>query len=134
MARRQEHFVYAAESELDFDPATYQQAAGLTTYYNRTKFHAALVTHEPGGPVLSIVSCLGDWPDGALTRRADPARRRGRCALRVEVDHAHQRFLSAGASGGRSGRRSTRRSSATRRAGASTARSRAPSWGCSRWI
>ncbi|EAR49540.1 putative beta-xylosidase protein, partial [Oceanicola granulosus HTCC2516] len=57
VARRQEHFTYAAETELDFAAETYQQAAGLTTYYNRGKFHAALVRHEPGlGRALTMLS------------------------------------------------------------------------------
>ncbi len=68
VARRQEHLAYRAETTVDFAPDTYQQAAGLITYYNRFKFHAALVTQEPGiGRVLTLMSCLGDFPDGALT-------------------------------------------------------------------
>lgn len=101
VARRQEHFAYSAETKLQFDPVTYQQAAGLTTYYNRHKFHAALVTHEPGvGHVLSVVSCLGDWPDGILTyhERALPLVD-GPVVLRVEVDHARQQFLLGSADG-----------------------------------
>ncbi|MCO0638120.1 family 43 glycosylhydrolase, partial [Lutimaribacter sp. EGI FJ00014] len=39
VARRQEHWRYRAETQLDFRPTTYQQAAGLTAYYNRHKFH-----------------------------------------------------------------------------------------------
>lgn len=68
VARRQENLAYKAETTLTFDPTTYQQGAGLITYYNRYKFHAAVVTHEPGiGRVLTLVSCLGDFPDGALS-------------------------------------------------------------------
>ena len=44
VARRQQHFGYRAETELDFRPWTFQQAAGLTAYYNRAKFHALAVT------------------------------------------------------------------------------------------
>ena len=48
VARRQEHHVYVAETTLTaFAPETYQQAAGLTTYYNRHKFHALMLTHDP---------------------------------------------------------------------------------------
>ena len=43
VARRQEHFAYRAETELDFRPHAFQQAAGLTAYYNRTKFHCLAV-------------------------------------------------------------------------------------------
>jgi xylan 1,4-beta-xylosidase len=72
VARRQEHFVYTAETEVAFDPVTYQQTAGLTTYYNRFKFHMLLVTDEPGqGRSLTIISCLGDFPDGNMSFALD---------------------------------------------------------------
>ncbi|QKV19155.1 glycoside hydrolase family 43 protein [Oricola thermophila] len=96
VARRQEHLAYAAETQVSFEPVTYQQAAGLTTYYNRYKFHALLVTHEPGtGRALTILSCNGDWPDGALTLPLDqpvPVAE-GPIEMRVEVDHARQQFF-----------------------------------------
>jgi xylan 1,4-beta-xylosidase len=43
VARRQQHFVYRAETELDFHPYAFQHAAGLTAYYNRTNFHCLAV-------------------------------------------------------------------------------------------
>ncbi|MEZ5721799.1 MAG: hypothetical protein R3D59_09125 [Paracoccaceae bacterium] len=43
-----EHHRYAAECWLDFEPENYQQAAGLTTYYNRSKLHALMLSREPG--------------------------------------------------------------------------------------
>ena len=46
VARRQEHFAYRAETELDFQPSTFQQAAGLVAYYNRQKFHFLAVTWD----------------------------------------------------------------------------------------
>ncbi len=94
VARRQEHHCYAAVTALDFAPTTYQQAAGLTTYYNRHKFHALMVTYEPGlGRVLSLMSCAGDWPDGALTFACEPvAIADGQVELRVTVDGATQQF------------------------------------------
>ena len=95
VARRQEHWRYRAETKLGFAPTTYQQAAGLTTYYNRNKFHALLLTHEPDqGRVLSIMSCLGDWPEGALTlaHNATIPVADGDVALAVEVDGAEQQF------------------------------------------
>lgn len=96
VARRQQHLRYRAETVVEFDPQTYQQAAGLTTYYNRHKFHALALTHEPGiGRALSILSCPGDWPDAALSAPLDkpvPVPD-GPVHLAVEVDHAEQRFL-----------------------------------------
>jgi xylan 1,4-beta-xylosidase len=68
VARRQEHFSFRAETRIEFRPETFQQAAGLTHYYNRHKFHFLAVTHDARhGRVLTILSCLGDWPDGRLT-------------------------------------------------------------------
>ncbi|TCD14851.1 glycoside hydrolase family 43 protein [Oricola cellulosilytica] len=95
VARRQEHLAYVAETMVSFDPVTYQQAAGLTTYYNRYKFHALLLTHDPdAGRVLSIVSCNGDWPDGKLTMALDAPVRVSDAPveMRVEVNHASQQF------------------------------------------
>ena len=67
VARRQEDHSFRAETSLNFDPQHYQQAAGITHYYNRNKFHFAAVTHhEHMGRVLSIMSCMGDWPDCRL--------------------------------------------------------------------
>ena len=95
VARRQQHFVYVAETEVTFEPETYQQAAGLTTYYNRYKFHTVVLTFEPGvGRALVLFSCAGDFPDGAMDRIGDPVPvAEGPVKLRVEVDHARQRFL-----------------------------------------
>ncbi len=95
VARRQQHLRYRAETRVAFDPVTYQQAAGLTTYYSRHKFHALLLTHEPGvGRALTILSCPGAWPDGGLTLPLDapvPVPD-GPIDLAVTVDHAAQRF------------------------------------------
>ena len=95
VARRQEHHAYAAETVLDFDPVTYQQGAGLTTYYNRTKFHALVLSHETGkGRVLGLMSCPGNWPGGELVYPgAQVAVTDGPVQLRVVVDHAHQQFF-----------------------------------------
>ena len=68
VARRQEHFVYRAETELDFRPQSFQQAAGIAAYYNRQKFHFLAVTwRENLGRVLTILSCEGDYPEGNLS-------------------------------------------------------------------
>ena len=95
LARRQEHLAYAAETEVAFDPVTYQQAAGLFTYYNRFKFHGLILTHEPGtGRCLRLVSCPGDYPDGALRWPSGiVAVAEGPVEMRVEVDRAAQQFF-----------------------------------------
>lgn len=93
VARRQEHHSYSVETTLDFAPETYQQAAGLTTYYNRHKFHAVLLS-DTDGPSLSVMSCAGDWPDGALEITSDPVKiAPGPVDLLVVVDQADQQFF-----------------------------------------
>ena len=68
VARRQEHLSYRAETSVQFRPVHYQQSAGLTTYYNRYKFHLLALTHDPSlGACLKILSCPGEWPDGRLS-------------------------------------------------------------------
>lgn len=68
VARRQEHLSFVANTQLAFNPQSYQQSAGLIYYYNRHKFHYLGITlHETLGRVLTIISCNGDWPDGALS-------------------------------------------------------------------
>lgn len=94
VARRQEDFAFVAETEVAFEPDTYQQAAGLTHYYNRFKFHKVLLTFEPGvGRCLRVVSCLGDYPDGALTWSGEitPVGD-GPVEMRAVVDHASLQF------------------------------------------
>ena len=101
VARRQEHHAFRAEAELDFNPPTFQQAAGLTHYYNRHKFHFLAVTHDARlGRVLTIMSCPGDWPDARMTfPLAQPIPLPGDKAVRLalEVDGAVLRgFYDAG--------------------------------------
>lgn len=96
VARRVQHFAYSAETEVDFEPTTYQQTAGLTLYYNRFKFHKLLVTYEPGqGRSLTLVSCLGDYPDGNMSfalNRPLPCPDRP-IGMRAVVDHAALQFF-----------------------------------------
>lgn len=100
VARRQEHHAYRAEACFRADPPTWQQAVGLTTYYNRHKFHAALITREAGQRCLTLVSCLGDWPGERLTFHGAPVPLPdGEVRLAVEVNGATQQFLLHGAGG-----------------------------------
>jgi xylan 1,4-beta-xylosidase len=95
VARRQQHFSFRAETELQFSPDTFQQAAGLTLYYNRHKFHFLAVTHDVKlGRVLTVMSCLGDWPDGRLTfPLSEPILLAdGPVGLAADVDGAALRF------------------------------------------
>jgi xylan 1,4-beta-xylosidase len=99
VARRQEHHSLRAQTELVFDPENFQQAAGLVHYYNRHKFHFAAVTwHETAGRSLTVMSCLGDWPDGRLSfALAEPvALPDGPVRLAAEVRGAALQFLYHG--------------------------------------
>ncbi len=98
VARRQEHFAFRAETELEFAPTTFQQAAGLALYYNRFKFHFLAVTaDEKGARVLTVMSCLGDAPDGRLSfpMRAINLPGDGPVRLQADVDGAELRFAYA---------------------------------------
>ena len=96
IARRQEEPAYRAGAVFDADPPTWQQAIGLITYYNRHKFHAALITHEAGQRVVSLVSCMGDWPGERLTFHGTHPVDDGLVPLEVQVDRAEQQFLLNG--------------------------------------
>ena len=95
VARRQDSFVYTAETQVDFDPTTYQQAAGLTTYYNRFKFHKLVISDELGmGRVLNMFSCLGSENGDMAFPLEDPVQcPDGSIQMKVEVDHATQQFF-----------------------------------------
>ncbi len=98
VARRQQHFAYRVETTMDAAPAHYQHAAGITTYYNRHKFHALLISHDPSkGRVLRIESCPGKWPDGELTLPLsdEVALNDGPVRMAVEVNHAMLQFYFA---------------------------------------
>lgn len=94
VARRQEHKCYRAETTLEFDPDTYQQGAGLITYYNRYKFHAAIVSlDETLGYCLKVFSSHDTFPRAALVATPPPvAIEDGPIDLAVEVDGATQSF------------------------------------------
>ena len=95
-ARRQEEPAYQAEADFLCDPPNWQRAAGLITYYNRHKFHAALITREAGERVVTLVSCEGDWPGEALTFHGQFPVADGKVTIGVTVDRAVQRFTVNG--------------------------------------
>jgi xylan 1,4-beta-xylosidase len=96
VARRQQHFAFRAETEVEFAPTTFQQAAGLALYYNRCKFHfLALTANDHGARVLTVMSCLGD-PSGRLTfPTRDIALGAGPVRLQASVDGAALQFAYA---------------------------------------
>ena len=58
---RQTEFAYEAETELAFEPESFQQIAGLAVYYNGHKHHYLYVSHDQElGRHLGIMSCNAD--------------------------------------------------------------------------
>ena len=91
VARRQQHFRYTATTRLEFDPAHFQQAAGLVCYYNSTKFHYLFVTRDGDARQLQVMSSSPDDGGTSLTTIV-PALARGPIELRVDVDDDALRF------------------------------------------
>ena len=87
VARRFEHHAFYAETQLEFIPVSFQQMAGLTCYYNSTKFHYLFLSLDDAErPMLGIMSCEAN-SDLAATFpiSTDPVRVREGHALRLGV-------------------------------------------------
>ena len=62
VARRQQAHCFSARTLMEFEPDHYQQSAGLVCYYNASKFHYLVVSHdETLGRHIRVHSAL---PDG----------------------------------------------------------------------
>ena len=93
VARRQQAFCYSAAAMLEFDPQSFQQAAGLICYYNGSKFHYLFVTAgDQGGRQIQVMSALPDSPQADAFSRIHPIAAEGRIELRAEVDYERLRF------------------------------------------
>jgi len=87
VARRQQAFCYTAETELDFEPAHYQQMAGLVCYYSGAKFHYLFIGHDEAvGKNIRVMSALPDQPQADAFTPPIPIPPGKRIALRVDVD------------------------------------------------
>jgi xylan 1,4-beta-xylosidase len=87
VARRLQAHCVSASTEIDFEPAAFQQAAGLVCYYNSAKFHYLFISHDESiGKCLRVWSCLPDQiqPDAFTAPVAIPAGKP--VQLRVEID------------------------------------------------
>ncbi len=92
VARRQQAHCYSATTAMEFEPAHFQQAAGLVCYYNSAKFHYLHVSHdEEHGRHLRVMSCTPDSPQSDAFTVPVPVPE-GRIELRVEVDFERLRF------------------------------------------
>jgi xylan 1,4-beta-xylosidase len=86
VARRQQSHCFSAETMMDFEPAHYQQAAGLVCYYGGNKFHYLHVSRdELHGKHIRVMSALPDAPVGDAFTQPIPIPP-GPVGLRVEVD------------------------------------------------
>jgi xylan 1,4-beta-xylosidase len=92
VARRQTSLGYEATTVLDYDPRHFQQSAGLTCYYNATKFHYCYVSHDAEiGRHLRVMSALPDPQCPEKLSRAYPLPA-GRVELRVRSDGQYLTF------------------------------------------
>lgn len=100
VARRQQHHHFEAETEVTFEPNNFQQLAGLTCYYNASKFHYLYISSDrTRGKQLSIMSCLGatslelDFPlatEAILLQPGRPVRLRVRVSgMRLQFEWAY---------------------------------------------
>jgi xylan 1,4-beta-xylosidase len=92
VARRQQAFCYGAAARMEFAPEHFQQAAGLVCYYNASKFHYLLVSHDAeSGRHVRVMSALPDQPSADAFTAPIPIPE-GPIELRVEVDYERLRF------------------------------------------
>jgi xylan 1,4-beta-xylosidase len=93
VARRQQAHHYSARTVVEFEPAHFQQLAGLVCYYGAAKFHYLYLSHdEVLGKHLRVMSAI---PDGVVADAFTPpiALPAGKpVELRVEVDEERLRF------------------------------------------
>ena len=93
IARRQQAHCYSASTLIEFEPAHYQQLAGLVCYYNSAKFHYLYLSHdEKAGKHLRVMTCTPDSPqtDSFTPLIAIPAN--ARVELRAEIDQERLLF------------------------------------------
>lgn len=58
LARRQQDFVFTAETKMEFEPHDFQQKAGLTYFYNTSCYYYLYVTkHEFMGKTIGVIKC-----------------------------------------------------------------------------
>ena len=98
VAQRQTSFCYTAQTVVEAEPTHFQQMAGLTCYYNASKYHYVFITHdEKLGKCIWLMSCLGDPSQSSSFPIASPiAIPEGKPVhLRVDVDYARVQFAYA---------------------------------------
>lgn len=87
VARRQEAHCYSAQTRLEFSPHNFQHLAGLTCYYNGSKFfYLFLSKGENGQRELRVWSRLADRQPADAWSEAVAVPDTGAVELRAEVD------------------------------------------------
>lgn len=90
LLRRQQSFVYRAETALEFYPSDFQQMAGMVCYYNTSLYHYFYLSRdEKAGFCLNIMSCDNGKYVFPWTAQSVPE---GKIHLRVQVDHTKLQF------------------------------------------
>jgi len=93
VARRQQAFCYSAETVVEFEPEHFQQLAGLTCYYNSSKFHYLHVSHDDQiGKYLAVMSQIPDAAQADAFTPPIPIPAGKPVRLRVEVDYERLHF------------------------------------------
>jgi xylan 1,4-beta-xylosidase len=88
VARRQEAHCYSASTLMEFEPAHFQQMAGLVAYYNSSKFHYLHVSHDDThGKHLRVMSRRPDQVVLDAFTAPVPIPPGAPVELRVEVDY-----------------------------------------------
>jgi len=93
VARRQQHHCCSVETVIEFEPEHFQQLAGLTCYYNSSKFHYLYLSHsEEIGKYIAVMSSIPDaaQADAFTPPIAIPADKPLR--LRAELDYERLYF------------------------------------------
>jgi xylan 1,4-beta-xylosidase len=85
VARRQQAHCFSAETVMAFEPAHYQQSAGLICYYSGAKYHYFCVSRDETGKHIRVMSALPDSPQGDAFTPPVPVPE-GPLYLRAEVD------------------------------------------------
>ncbi|TRO95312.1 glycoside hydrolase family 43 protein [Glycocaulis profundi] len=91
VARRLDAHCASIGTAMEFEPAHYQQAAGLICWYNGGKFHYLHVSRDDQGRYLQVMSAIPDstTADAFTARIALPS---GPVGLRAEIDLHRLRF------------------------------------------
>ncbi len=98
VARRQTHFDYRAETELEFSPSNEREMAGLTAYYGRhALYYLAVTAHTDGQRELLIMAAAADNPTGRLSYPTDPVQipNDGKIRLALTIQNARLQFFYA---------------------------------------